>query len=177
MAFLVLFSCWKVPFLLCLPEFLSTSIVIAIDQTSLASYPDNCHSLLTGLIACSFSVVKQPLKYTNQISLQGPLASRMLRMKSQNTSAEDAMPDLQPHLKHSSTSTHSLSSSQMVFFLPGNPGRHQAHWLPMASPTDILSLLVWNGGLPMSLPYTLAPVLWAAGCLYPQLVSPVLFLL
>lgn len=153
MAFLVLFSCWKVPFLLCLPEFLSTSIVIAIDQTTLASYPDNCRSLLTGLIACSFSVVKQPLKYTNQISLQGPLASRMLKIKS----AEDAMPDLQPHLKHSSTSTHSVSSSQMVFFLSGAPGRHQAHWLPRVSPTDTLSLFVWNGGLPIWVCHTLWP--------------------
>lgn len=58
MALLLLFSCWKVRFLLCQHEFLSISTVTAIDQTTLDSHPDNCSDLLTGLIASSFSVVK-----------------------------------------------------------------------------------------------------------------------
>lgn len=58
MALLLLFSCWKVRFLLCQHEFLSISTVNAVDLITLDSHPDNCSDLLTGLIASSFSVVK-----------------------------------------------------------------------------------------------------------------------
>ena len=70
----------------CLPEYFSISSAAAIDQITLGSHPHHSSSLLSGLIAFSFSAVKQSLKYTNKIILLslGSLASKILRIMSQN---------------------------------------------------------------------------------------------
>lgn len=69
-----------------LPKYLPISPGAAVDQITLGSHPRHGINLLSGLIPFSFSAVKQSLKYTNQIILLslGSLASKILRIKSQN---------------------------------------------------------------------------------------------
>lgn len=84
------------PFFLCLPAFLSISTVTAIDQTSLASHPDNSSRLLAGLIAFSFSVREWSLKYKNE-TLPLSLGSLAPAVKDKIRSPTSCETHLHPH--------------------------------------------------------------------------------